>query len=254
MMQKRSKRMKYQKHTAMSVLATLMLFSVLLFSQISFAKAADATDDLLAKQSRLVSKWGAKTADDIVSKCFLGICYGNRIDDMNKLLKELPDNAVDALKSENAAGIISDKSLNTITEALSKLKGVTNYGEVASNLAKQATWTGFSNQLKQALKLEKSGKTVLEFERPIPGTKVDIVYRNAGSATEIFMETKNTVSESANAISDLKKQLDKYHAVTNSWDRVRLTASNSITQKAKDALIKEFGSDGQNIVNKLLSG
>ncbi len=83
-------------------------------------KAADSTTDLLAKQSKLVSKWGVKKADEIVSKCFLGICYGNRIDDLNKILKAMPEGVIDDFSPERAVKFLGEKGFADIL-----LKGTT---------------------------------------------------------------------------------------------------------------------------------
>ncbi|MBI2143804.1 hypothetical protein HYU17_01470 [Candidatus Woesearchaeota archaeon] len=81
-------------------------------------KAADATDDLLAKQSKLIQKWGAKKADDVISKCFLGICYGDRIDDFNRILKAMPEGIADDLNPERAVKLLGNKDVVKGAEAL----------------------------------------------------------------------------------------------------------------------------------------
>ncbi len=82
--------------------------------------AADTTDDLLVKQSKLVQKWGASKVDDVVNKCFLGLCYGNRIDDLNKILKAMPENLADDLGPESAVKFLGNKDVIKGAEELAK--------------------------------------------------------------------------------------------------------------------------------------
>ena len=83
-------------------------------------KAADATDDLVLKQAKLVNKWGAKEVDKVINKCFLGICYSNRIDDMNKLLKAMPENLVDDFAPDKAVKFLGNKDVIRGSEELAK--------------------------------------------------------------------------------------------------------------------------------------
>ncbi len=97
-------------------------------------KAADATDDLLAKQAKLVGKWGVSKADEVVSKCFFFVCYGNRIDDLNKILKAMPEGVVDGFDSQKAVKFLGNKDVVKGAEALAK-----NFdSQILSNLVKSA--------------------------------------------------------------------------------------------------------------------
>ncbi|MBI2664110.1 hypothetical protein HYX10_02075 [Candidatus Woesearchaeota archaeon] len=215
-------------------------------------KAADATDGLIAKQAKLVERWGVKNADDVVTKCTLFIfCNTDRIKDLNKLLKAAPDEFANKLKVENAHGLLSYKHLDELTEALTELKSVKGFDDVAGPLANQNTWTGPAFQLRKGLQLRKAGNTVVEFERGTGSTFIDIVYKKPNSAVEIYMETKNTVSIDPNFLVSLKNQLTKYYAETGDWDRVRLSSGNGIPPEVRKELVNEFG---ESAVEKILKG
>ncbi len=81
-------------------------------------KAADATESLIAKQAKLVSEWGVGKVDEVVSKCILFVCYGNRIDDLNKVLKAMPDGLLDTFTPENAVKFLGNSNFAKTAEKI----------------------------------------------------------------------------------------------------------------------------------------
>lgn len=97
--------------------------------------AADATDDLIVKQSKLVQKWGAKKADDVVTKCSLLIfCDTGRINDLNKILKAMPENLVNDLSPERAVKFLGNKDVIKGAEELSKSIDKATLARYANNV------------------------------------------------------------------------------------------------------------------------
>ncbi|MBI2175770.1 putative metal-binding motif-containing protein [Candidatus Woesearchaeota archaeon] len=84
-------------------------------------KAADATEGLIAKQSKLVQKWGVKKADEVVSK---GGRVAERTSDLNKLLKAMPEGFIDDFSPEKAVKFLGDKKFVEAAEDVTK--GVDN--------------------------------------------------------------------------------------------------------------------------------
>lgn len=142
-------------------------------------KSADATTELLAKQSKLVEKWGAKKADDVISKCFLGICYGDRIDDLNKILKAMPDSLADGFDADRAVKLLGDKKL--VDAAVDITKGVdkTAISQVVSDV------TEYEKLLEYAKAVKKVDPTIVNPLGDIGQHQLLKVYKSSLVSTKV---------------------------------------------------------------------
>ncbi len=179
-------------------------------------KAADATDDLLAKQAKLVGKWGVSKADEVVSKCFFFVCYGNRIDDLNKILKAMPDGIVDSFSHEKAVKFLGDKKL--VEAANDIIKGVDNaaVSRVVSDIG------GYEKLLEYTKAVKKLDPTIVNPLGDIGKHQLLMVIKNPSVATRVGEQT-------IDGIAVLKKGdiVEKW-----GWDHIKARNHHNQIQEA----------------------
>ncbi len=196
-------------------------------------KSADATTDLLAKQSKLVQKWGVKKADEVVSKCALGICYDNRINDLNKVLKAMPENLIDDFSPDRAVKFLGDKKFAEAAEKLTKLCGGAGVATAYFQPTAQTCLTLFTK--------------VDDFEDAVKGAK----------AVSSYIDDISKIQLPANELPVTLKKLGKIADVDGAKELdgpiKRLTTANAQGAKgiqaeiSRASFVKGGGNTGENI-------
>ncbi|MBI2580297.1 hypothetical protein HYV85_00635 [Candidatus Woesearchaeota archaeon] len=97
-------------------------------------KASDATTDLLAKQSKLVQKWGAKKADEVVTKCFLVWCDAERVVNLKKITNVIPENLVKDFEPDKAVKFLGDKKFVEAAEKVASQLDAATINKVANTV------------------------------------------------------------------------------------------------------------------------
>ncbi len=220
-------------------------------------EAAEASDDLILKQSKLVSKWGANQFDEVASR-FDGFWPWQKDGwkKVNKFLDEVPTTSLDGkVKPDALMNVIGDKDFEKIVDSLKDLKKAdgTHIDGVDRSVRKvlenpQEARNEADNLLK-ASEMKKSRKTIEELESPLhdPVDNVDfpadIKYKDSSGTTK-YVEHKNRKwpkSYNADIVNDLNKQLQSYKNALGSLDNVRLSSRNTIEPWLKQELVNKFG-------------
>ncbi len=230
---------------------------------------AEASEELVAKQAKLVNKWGASQLEE-VAKRYDGFWPWQKDGwkKVNKLLNEVPEATLNGkVKPDAMVNILGSKKFDDIVEALKDLRkadgthidGVDRAARKALENPDQAL--NEADNLLKASEMKKAGKTIEELESPIndpaTGAKLidaDIKYTDGTGVTK-YVEHKNRnwpKSYDSRVAKGLIEQLrDRYKEGLGSLDNVRLSSRNPIPTWLRNELEKEFGKGS---VDKLLGG
>ncbi len=199
--------------------------------------AADATDDLIVKQSKLVQKWGTSEVDRVTKKNWWSAYDAERVEGLRRLLDVVPEEDVGKLLPERATMLISDSRLST---ALKEFKGTNGFEKVGQRLIDSEPKSPMF-EAKKALELKEKGKTVTRFEYDIRtakgNTDIDITYVEGGMTKYLETSAYNWMKASGQDIKDLKFKLEKYieHA-SNDPSKVKFASEQGITPAVKQVL------------------
>lgn len=197
------------KKIAVSLLGMLVVLLVISLP----LEAADASPELISKQSKIVEKWGAKAADDVVSK---GGRVAERTSDLNRILKAMPDNLIDDFTPEKAVKFLGDKKLVEAAEDITK--GVDNaaVSRVVSDIG------GYEKLLEYAKAVKKLDPTIVNPLGDIGKHQLLMVIKNPSVATRVGDQTIDGIAV-----------LKKGDAIENwGWEHIKAQDHHNQIQKA----------------------